>query len=155
MKHSLSVTLKAGTLFHLCVPRQSCSTLCDPHGLYVACQAPLSMEFSRQEYWIGLPFPSSGDLPTQRSNSHLLRLLHWQADSLSLHHLFHPLYLVYFLQNPVRWVIWLLLFREGHLTSQSWISFGTSEAASNLSHWLLSPGCKWLHHSFVNLSTHS
>ena len=25
-------------------------------------QAPLSMEFSRQEYWSGLPFPSSGDL---------------------------------------------------------------------------------------------
>ena len=29
----------------------------------VACQAPLSMEFSRQEYWSGLPFPSQGDLP--------------------------------------------------------------------------------------------
>ena len=28
----------------------------------VAQQAPLSMEFSRQEYWSGLPFPSSGDL---------------------------------------------------------------------------------------------
>ena len=28
----------------------------------VACQAPLSMEFSRQEYWSGLPFPSPGDL---------------------------------------------------------------------------------------------
>ena len=27
----------------------------------VASQAPLSMEFSRQEYWSGLPFPSSGD----------------------------------------------------------------------------------------------
>ena len=27
-----------------------------------ACQAPLSMEFSRQEYWSGLPCPSSGDL---------------------------------------------------------------------------------------------
>ena len=26
-------------------------------------QAPLSMEFSRQEYWSGLPFPSPGDLP--------------------------------------------------------------------------------------------
>ena len=26
----------------------------------VACQAPLSMEFSRQEYWSGLPFPSLG-----------------------------------------------------------------------------------------------
>ena len=29
----------------------------------VACQAPLSMGFSRQEYWIGLPCPSPGDLP--------------------------------------------------------------------------------------------
>ena len=29
----------------------------------VACQAPLSMGFSRQEYWNGLPFPSPGDLP--------------------------------------------------------------------------------------------
>ena len=27
------------------------------------CQAPLSMEFSRQEYWSGLPCPSPGDLP--------------------------------------------------------------------------------------------
>ena len=29
----------------------------------VACQAPLSMGFSRQEHWSGLPFPSPGDLP--------------------------------------------------------------------------------------------
>ena len=29
----------------------------------VAYQAPPSMEFSRQEYWHGLPFPSPGDLP--------------------------------------------------------------------------------------------
>ena len=29
----------------------------------VVCQDPLSMEFSRQEYWNGLPFPSPGDLP--------------------------------------------------------------------------------------------
>ena len=28
-----------------------------------ALQAPLSMGFSRQEYWSGLPFPSRGDLP--------------------------------------------------------------------------------------------
>ena len=34
-----------------------------PHGLYIACQAPLSMGSSRQEYWSGLPFPSPGDLP--------------------------------------------------------------------------------------------
>ena len=29
----------------------------------VAHQAPPAMEFSRQEYWHGLPFPSPGDLP--------------------------------------------------------------------------------------------
>ena len=29
----------------------------------IAHQAPLSMEFSRQEYWHGLPCPSPGDLP--------------------------------------------------------------------------------------------
>ena len=29
----------------------------------VACQAPLSMRFSRQEYWSDLPLPSPGDLP--------------------------------------------------------------------------------------------
>ena len=36
---------------------QLCPTLCDPMD-YTAHQAPLSMEFSRQEYWSGLPFPS-------------------------------------------------------------------------------------------------
>ena len=29
----------------------------------VAHQVPLSVEFSRQEYWSGLPFPTPGDLP--------------------------------------------------------------------------------------------
>ena len=29
----------------------------------MACHAPLSMGFSRQEYWSGFPFPSPGDLP--------------------------------------------------------------------------------------------
>ena len=29
----------------------------------VACQAPLSMEFSRKEYWSGVPFPFPEDLP--------------------------------------------------------------------------------------------
>ena len=29
----------------------------------VACQASLSVEFSKQEYWSGLPFPTAGDLP--------------------------------------------------------------------------------------------
>ena len=33
-----------------------------PHGLHYL-QAPLSMGFSRQEYWSGLPCPPPGDLP--------------------------------------------------------------------------------------------
>ena len=47
---------------HACVGMltQLCPTLCN---LYVACPAPLSMEFSSQEYWSELPFPPLGDLP--------------------------------------------------------------------------------------------
>ena len=40
---------------------QLCPTLCDPMD-FVAHQASLFMEFSRQEYWSGLPFPPSGHL---------------------------------------------------------------------------------------------
>ena len=40
---------------------RSCLTLVTPWN--IAHQAPLSMGFSRQEYWSGLPFPSPGDLP--------------------------------------------------------------------------------------------
>ena len=47
---------------HACSVTQSCLTLCDPMD-YIAHQAPLSMEFSRQKYWSGLPFPTPGDLP--------------------------------------------------------------------------------------------
>ena len=45
----------------------------------VACQAPLSMGFSRQEHWSGLPFPSPGDLPDPGIKPRSLAL---QADSL-------------------------------------------------------------------------
>ena len=40
---------------------QSCPTICDPVDL--ACQAPLSVGFCRQEHWSGLPGPPPGDLP--------------------------------------------------------------------------------------------
>ena len=50
----------------------------------VACQAPPSTGFSRQEYWNGLPFLLQSIFPTQGSNPCLLSLLHWQVGSLSL-----------------------------------------------------------------------
>ena len=56
----------------------------------VACKAPLSMDFSKQGYWSGLPFPSLEDLSDPGVKPHLLRLLHWQADSLPLHQLGSP-----------------------------------------------------------------
>ena len=40
---------------------KSCRTLCDP--MDYSPQAPLSMEFPRQEYWSGLPYSPPGDLP--------------------------------------------------------------------------------------------
>ena len=50
-----------GCLFlSCCVVAKFCLTLCDPVQLYVAYQAPLSMGFPRQEYWIGLSFPPPG-----------------------------------------------------------------------------------------------
>ena len=53
------------------------SNSCDPHGLYRP--AFLSIRFSRQEYWSGLPFPSPGDLPNPRIEPGSPAL---QADSL-------------------------------------------------------------------------
>ena len=49
--HCLSLSLVA----------KSCLSLVTPWT--VACQAPLSLVYSREEYWSGLPFPSPGDLP--------------------------------------------------------------------------------------------
>ena len=48
----------------------------------IAHQAPLSMGFSRQDYWSGLTCLPPRDFLTQWSNPHLLSLLHWQSDSL-------------------------------------------------------------------------
>ena len=48
----------------------------------------LSMGFSRQQYWSGLPCPSPGIFLTLGSNLCLLHLLHWQAGSVQVLH--HP-----------------------------------------------------------------
>ena len=61
-QESLSENAKKAELFQDSEVVQSCPTLCNPVNC-VAHQAPLSMGFSRQEYWSGLPFPSPGDLP--------------------------------------------------------------------------------------------
>ena len=73
----------------LCVlVAQLCPTLCNL--MDVAHQAPLSKEFSRQEYWNELPCLLQGIFLIQESNPHLLVFLHWQMDSLPLCYLGNP-----------------------------------------------------------------
>ena len=78
---------------HNNIPRNSFGTLCYVLCCFshvqlfetpwtVACQAPLPMGFSRQEFWSGLPFPSPDDLPylgirTQVSCTGLWIPYHW------------------------------------------------------------------------------
>ena len=46
-------------MLHVCMHAQPLSHV----QIFATLQAPLSMGFSRQEYWSGLPFPSARDLP--------------------------------------------------------------------------------------------
>ena len=75
----------------------------------IALQAPLSLEFSRQEYWRGLPCSSPGDLPNPGIEPGSPAL---QADSLpseppgkSLIHIYHNLY-----PFVCSWALGLLLY---------------------------------------------
>ena len=63
--------------FCLVLVTHPCLTLCD--SWTIAHRAPLSMEFSRQEYWSGLPLPCLGDLPNPGI---ICRFPALQADSL-------------------------------------------------------------------------
>ena len=54
-------------------------------------QAPLSMEFSRQEYWSGLPFPLPGDLPDPGIVPAYYASLALASDNLPLHQLENPM----------------------------------------------------------------
>ena len=77
MKMSVSVSVNC------VVQLLSCDRLF-PILQIVACQAPLSVGFPRQEYWSGLPCPPPGDLPKPGIEPDLLCLLHWQVGTLPL-----------------------------------------------------------------------
>ena len=70
----------------MCVMRAKLLQSCPSHSTLwtVALQAPLSMVFSRQEYWSGSPCPPPGDLPDPGMEPTSLHLLHWQAEFLPL-----------------------------------------------------------------------
>ena len=64
--------------FGTCSVAPTCLTLRNPMDC-IAHQASLSTDFSRQEYWSGLPFLIQGIFPTQGSNLGLFRLLLWKV----------------------------------------------------------------------------
>ena len=71
---------------HLCVHVCSAASLCVQLFVTlwtVAHQSPLSMGFSRQEYWSGFPCPPPEDLPNPGIEPYFLCLLRLQVDSLS------------------------------------------------------------------------
>ena len=69
-KHLIFLTLLRMWLFSFlfylhcccCLVAKSCLTRLPPHGKPVAHQSPLFMEFPRQVYWSGLPFPTPEDI---------------------------------------------------------------------------------------------
>ena len=79
-----SIIILMNKLNHVCMLSSVC-LFATPWT--VAHQAPLSVGFSKQEYWSGLPFLPPGDPPTQGLNP---CLLHWEAGSLPLSYLLSP-----------------------------------------------------------------
>ena len=81
----------------------------------VFCQSPLSMEFCRQEYWSGLPFPSPGDLPNPGTEPKSPAL---QVDSFCLSHQGSPINpkLLIYPSSP-------FLFGNHNFVSFLWIYF--------------------------------
>ena len=84
----------------LCVDKNSVLSLFSHVQLFetlqtVACQAPLSMEFSRQEYWSGFPLLLPRDLPDPGTEPVACASPALQADSLLLSHQGSPLQILY------------------------------------------------------------
>ena len=89
----------------VCVSRSVVSNFLSSRGLLW--QAPLSMGFSRQEYWSGFPFPPPGNLldPGTKPKSHYGS--HWQPGSLPLVPPGKPLYFVINVTVDRNFLLWL------------------------------------------------
>ena len=88
------------------VTQRMCMLICVPLFVIpwtVALQAPLSMGFPRQEYWSGLPFPPTGNLPDPGIKPTSAASPTLQADSLPLSHRRSPLSEVSKIQKNSKW----------------------------------------------------
>ena len=110
----------------------SCFSLVTPWT--AACQAPLLMEFTRQEYWSGLPFPSAGDLP-HPGQTHVF---HVSYSSVPLGPPWKPFSLSRKFQHSKIWKLWIRN-RDFQLPRKDQIS-GNMEPSLPRRHTSL-PGC--------------
>ena len=78
MTYLLHTDIMPGAMLLLVAHENVLILILSPQMNKIACQAPLSIGFPRQEYWVGLPFPSPGDLPDQGTEPMTPA---WQADS--------------------------------------------------------------------------
>ena len=100
----------------------------------IACQAPLSMEFSRQEYWNGLPFPPPEYLPNPGIKLKSLVPPTRQADSFPLRPLEKTLN---FLKIYFNWRIITLQYCGSFCHTFTWTSHGCTYVPHRLSiHYL-------------------
>ena len=107
-----------------------CPTLCNPMDCSPQSRAPLSMGFSRQEYWSGLPCPPPADLPDSGIEHASLMSPALQEDSLPLAPPKKPAYTVVRLYNEFWSVALGRLWRRSppvYVThNQLWIIFSLS-----------------------------
>ena len=116
----------------VCLVPQSCLTLFSPVRLFatpwtVAHQAALSMGFSRQEYWSGLPCPPLGSLPNPGMEP---RSPAWQVDSLLSEPPGKPLDTILFLY------FMLCAGGEGRFGQEAWGNLSSlTKGYLHLLHW--------------------
>ena len=119
----------------------------------VAHQVPLSMGFSREKYWRGLPFPSPGDLPDPRIESVPLMSSLWQAGSLPLvppvwenHWRFCWVLTTFLMKSIFQIVLWFSPFDSTlGCTPLSWQVISLTMFSTHLAIWLqLSWNQSWI-----------
>ena len=113
--NKLKIPVSFDVLLLLLFNRSVMSNSLQRHELYIACKAPLSMGFPRQEYWSGLPFPSAGDLPNPGIKPGSLKCIRYHCAALDL----YP-WLIFLISFPCQWPFqssgrptWTYLIQDG------------------------------------------
>ena len=127
-----------------CFVLQSCLTVTP---WTVAPQAPISMGFSRQEYWSGLPFPLPGDLPDPGIELVSPVPPALQADSLPTGLLGNLFLLIFKLYSMYSFCLWIVSQNKWNITQQ-FVRFSHTSACRNSSFFLVQSSIVCLDHNY-------